>query len=94
MVDAHEVTLSESDFEMLNNGSYLILNLENIEVRDYVLFHKQNDANSFCMTRINRGYNGSKYVMRLYFKCDSRRFFISRCDPRARTLCDLQFWTC
>lgn len=32
--------------------------------------------------------------MRLYFKRDSRRFFISRCDPRARTLCDLQFWTC
>ena len=54
MVDAHEVTLSESDFAMLNNGNYLILNLENIEVRDYILFHKQDDANSFCMTRIDQ----------------------------------------
>lgn len=54
MVDAHEMTLSESDYAMLSSGSYIILNTSDIEVGDFVLFHKQDDANAYCMTQISQ----------------------------------------
>lgn len=54
MVDAHEVTLSESDFAMLAAGNYLILNVSDIEVGDYVLFHEQDNPSSYAMTQINK----------------------------------------
>lgn len=54
MVNTHEITLSESDYSMLNQGSYLVLNASDVEVKDYVLFYKDGDDSANVMTRINQ----------------------------------------
>lgn len=54
MVNTHEITLSESDYNMLNQGSYLILNASDVEVKDYVLFYKDGDDSANVMTLINQ----------------------------------------
>lgn len=52
MVNTHELDLTAMEFEQLRNNNYIILQINDIEVGDYVLF-KQTDANLFMMTQVN-----------------------------------------
>lgn len=51
MVDAHEVDLTELEFEQLRNSGYIIMQTGSIEPQDYILF-RQNDSGLFMMTQV------------------------------------------
>ena len=49
MVNTHDLELSAMEFEQLRNNNYIIIQTNDIEIGDYILF-KQTDANLFMMT--------------------------------------------
>ena len=51
MVNTHDLELSAMEFEQLRNNNYIIIQTNDIEIGDYVLF-KQTDANLFVMTQV------------------------------------------
>lgn len=53
MVNTHELDLSALEFEQLRNNNYIILQTNDIEPEDYILF-RQTDANLFMMTQVNQ----------------------------------------
>ena len=52
MVNTHDIDLGALEFEQLRNNNYIIIQTNDIEIGDYVLF-KQTDANLFVMTQVN-----------------------------------------
>lgn len=53
MVNTHEVNLNATNFEQLRNNNYIILQINDLEVEDYILF-RQSDANLFMMTQVSQ----------------------------------------
>lgn len=53
MVNTHELNLDAMAFEQLRNNNYIILQINDIEVEDYILF-RQADANLFMMTQVTQ----------------------------------------
>lgn len=53
MVNTHELNLNAMEFEQLRNNNYIILQTNDIEVEDYILF-RQTDANLTMMTKVNQ----------------------------------------
>lgn len=51
MVDTHEVNLSGAEFEQLRTNNYIIMQTNDIEAQDYILF-RQVDAGVFMMTQV------------------------------------------
>lgn len=51
MVNTHDIDLGTLEFEQLRNNNYIIIQTNDIEVGDYVLF-KQTEANLFVMTQV------------------------------------------
>ena len=51
MINTHEIDLSAMEFEQLRNNTYIILQLNDIEALDYILF-RQTDAGLFMMTQV------------------------------------------
>lgn len=53
MVNTHDIDLSASDFEQLRTNNYIIMQLNDIEAQDYILF-RQTDAGIFIMTQVQQ----------------------------------------
>ena len=51
MVNTHDIDLTASDFEQLRNNDYIIMQLNDIEKLDYILFRQQ-DAGISQMTQV------------------------------------------
>lgn len=51
MVNTHDIDLGALEFEQLRNNNYIIIQTNDIEIGDYVLF-KQTEANLFVMTQV------------------------------------------
>lgn len=51
MINTHEINLSAMEFEQLRNNTYIILQLNDIEALDYILF-RQTDAGLSMMTQV------------------------------------------
>lgn len=51
MVNTHEVDLDALEFENLRGNDYIIMQTNDIEVGDYILF-RQSDINGSMMTRV------------------------------------------
>lgn len=51
MVNTHDIDLTASEFEQLRNNDYIIMQLNDIEKLDYILF-RQTDAGISQMTQV------------------------------------------
>ena len=58
MVDAHEVDLTELEFDQLRNNNYIIMKAESIEPHDYILF-RQTETGLFMMTQVSELVNNA-----------------------------------
>lgn len=69
MINTHEIDLTAMEFEQLRNNTYIILQLNDIEVLDYILF-RQTDAGLSMMTQVkeiiqNEGLKGGYALVTL-----------------------------
>lgn len=51
MINTHEIDLTAMEFEQLRNNNYIILQSNDIEALDYILF-RQTDAGLSMMTQV------------------------------------------
>ena len=58
MVDAHEVDLTELEFNQVCNNNYIIMKAESIEPLDYILF-RQTETGLFMMTQVSELVNNA-----------------------------------
>lgn len=58
MVDAHEVDLTELEFNQLRNSNHIIMKAESIEPQDYILF-RQTETGLFMMTQVSELVNNA-----------------------------------